>query len=84
MQDGAAPLDTAVMASADNLGVMHQHGADRDTAFAESLSGFFDGGFQKGGSRVLRLSLVAETAMGKVWGKEAGRFRRLITLKIIP
>ena len=56
VEDGAALLDAAVVAPANDLSLMDEDRADGDAAFGQSLFGFGDGGIQKrvhgGGSGV--------------------------------
>ena len=47
MVDGAAGLDAAVVALADDFAVADQDGTDRDAAFGEARAGLRDGGFEE-------------------------------------
>jgi hypothetical protein len=41
MVDGAASLYAAVVASPDNLALVHQHGPDRNAAFGQTFARLF-------------------------------------------
>jgi hypothetical protein len=47
VQDSAVFLDATVVAATDNLAVVHNYGADRDTPFSQSGLGFVDGSLEK-------------------------------------
>ncbi|MOA51241.1 hypothetical protein D3C78_1743620 [compost metagenome] len=53
MQDGAAVLHPAIMAAANDLAIVHQHRADRNTPLLEPLAGFVYGGLQESGSALV-------------------------------
>ena len=47
VQDGAAILHAAVVATTDDLVAVHDHRADGDATFRQPLAGFLDRGLKK-------------------------------------
>src|SRR5688500_1733191 len=62
MQDGAAFLHAPIVTATEDAAVVHQDRADGDTAFAQTLLRFLDGGLKKDVVHVSTLPAAARHA----------------------